>query len=109
MTSHPNTRTTRAPANAPQFLPYTHTSDAHLMWNAAGKSPAMKERFISLQPAMQARVLLGRGAALCGPAAARSSGLAAGRLARPERGARTRPRAGKAAVSPPASAHRAPA
>lgn len=42
-----------------QFLPYTHTADAHLLWNAAGKSERMKERFISLQPAMQSALATG--------------------------------------------------
>lgn len=42
-----------------QFLPYTHTPDAHLLWNAAAKSAQLKERFISLQPAMQSALRTG--------------------------------------------------
>jgi hypothetical protein len=47
------------PAPPPQFLPYTHTPDAHLLWNAASKSGQLKERFISLQPAMQSALKTG--------------------------------------------------
>ena len=42
-----------------QFLPYTHTADAHLLWNASAKSAQLKERFISLQPAMQSALATG--------------------------------------------------
>lgn len=42
-----------------QFLPYTHTAEAHLLWNAANKSTQLKERFISMQPAMQSALCTG--------------------------------------------------
>ncbi|KAI8469046.1 MAG: hypothetical protein J3K34DRAFT_424936 [Monoraphidium minutum] len=42
-----------------QFLPYTHTSEAHLLWNAAGKSATFKDRFISMQPAAQSALRTG--------------------------------------------------
>lgn len=42
-----------------QFLPYTHTADTHLLWNAANKSAQLKERFISLQPAFQSALTTG--------------------------------------------------
>ena len=32
-----------------QFLPYTHTPDAHELWNVAGRSDPLKEKFIAAQ------------------------------------------------------------
>lgn len=43
----------------PQFLPYTHTAEAHLLWNAANRSERLKERFIAMQPAMQSALSTG--------------------------------------------------
>ena len=42
-----------------QFLPYTHTPAAHELWNVAGRSDSLKERFISAQPAVHSRLLTG--------------------------------------------------
>ena len=59
------TLTSRRPAHLPhyppreQFLPYTHTPDAHLLWNAANKSGQLKDRFISMQPAVQSALAAG--------------------------------------------------
>ena len=36
-----------------QFLPSTHTPSAHELWNVAGRSPSLKEKFIAAQPAVQ--------------------------------------------------------
>jgi len=46
-----------------QFLPYTHTAEAHLLWNAAAKSERLKDRFISAQPAVQSSLRVGDAAA----------------------------------------------
>jgi hypothetical protein len=42
-----------------QFLPYTHTPTAHELWNAAGRSERLKERFIAAQPAVQSGLRTG--------------------------------------------------
>ena len=42
-----------------QFLPHTHTPDAHLLWNAAAKSERLKDRFIAAQAAVQSSLKCG--------------------------------------------------
>ena len=42
-----------------QFLPQTHTAQAHGLWNAAGKSERLKDAFITAQPAVQSRLRKG--------------------------------------------------
>lgn len=42
-----------------QFLPYTHTPAAHELWNAAGRSDSLKDRFIPAQPAVQSKLKRG--------------------------------------------------
>ena len=46
-----------------QFLPYTHTPDAHVLWNAAARNERLKDRFIAAQPAMQSALRVGDAAA----------------------------------------------
>ena len=42
-----------------QFLPFTHTPSAHELWNAAGRSERLKERFIAAQPAVESSLRCG--------------------------------------------------
>lgn len=58
-TRRTHTTPAHTPHPRPQFLPYTHTPDAHLLWNAASKAAPRKERFIAMQPAAQSALKTG--------------------------------------------------